>query len=70
MSNFEQTIAVHKCVLLLTGGLRCPDPSNATRALFCLVGVVRITDVLIRTLAPAWNHRGLLKQPLCPHEHR
>ena len=39
MSNFKQTIAVHKCVLLLTGGLRCPDPSNATRALFCLVAL-------------------------------
>jgi hypothetical protein len=30
-SNFEQTIACVPAVLVVTGGLRCPDLSNATR---------------------------------------
>jgi hypothetical protein len=39
VSNFEQTIAVHICCLVVTGGLRCPDLIQRHQALLGLVAL-------------------------------
>jgi hypothetical protein len=39
VSNFEQTIAVLCAVLIITGGLRCPDLTQRHQAVLGLVAL-------------------------------
>jgi len=39
VSNFEQTVAVLRAVLIVTGGLRCPDLIQRHQAVLGLVAL-------------------------------
>jgi hypothetical protein len=58
VSNFEQTIAGVCAVLLITGGLRCPDPNQRHPS------IIRLGWRCARKRAAELGAAGLLSKPI------